>query len=131
MAVADTLKSASELSETLSKEALAKDDIPPHKKIPNGTDLPKGTSIDVAEVPATPTNPRDLYEGKTDLQLEDHHIDDVRSLRVVVVGAGLSGILAAILLPAKVPKIDLVVYEKNADVVSKMSFSCVCLHPAD
>ncbi|ORY14519.1 hypothetical protein BCR34DRAFT_672469 [Clohesyomyces aquaticus] len=51
------------------------------------------------------------------LKLErDHCIDDVRALRVAVVGAGLSGITAGILLPAKVPHIDLTIYEKNHDV---------------
>jgi hypothetical protein len=131
MAVVDTLKPV-ELSEgttgpdgqgqlpqsTVSKEALANEAIPPHKKIPNGTDLPNGTSIDVVEVPSTPASGADLYVGKTDFKPEDRGIDEVRSLRVVVIGAGLSGVLAAILLPVKVPKIDLVIYEKNEDVVS-------------
>ncbi|KAF2254387.1 FAD/NAD(P)-binding domain-containing protein [Trematosphaeria pertusa] len=45
-----------------------------------------------------------------------HHIDDVRPLRVAVVGAGLSGITAGILLPAKVPSITLTIFEKNGDV---------------
>lgn len=54
---------------------------------------------------------------KGDFELQDHGIDEIRSLRVVVIGAGLSGVLASILLPVKVPKIDLVVYEKNEDVV--------------
>jgi cation diffusion facilitator CzcD-associated flavoprotein CzcO len=36
--------------------------------------------------------------------------------KVAVVGAGLSGITTGILLPAKVPGIDLVIFEKNADV---------------
>jgi hypothetical protein len=53
------------------------------------------------------------------LTLPDHHIDDVRSLKVVVIGAGLSGILAGILLPVKVPKLQLTILEKNDDVVSK------------
>ncbi|KAL6251803.1 hypothetical protein RBB50_002013 [Rhinocladiella similis] len=53
---------------------------------------------------------------KSDFELQDHGIDEIRSLRVVVIGAGLSGVLASILLPVKVPKIDLVVYEKNEDV---------------
>ena len=34
------------------------------------------------------------------------------------VGAGLTGITAGILLPAKVPGISLTIFEKNADVVS-------------
>ena len=55
---------------------------------------------------------------QTKFELEAHGVDEVRSLRVVVIGAGLSGILAGILLPVKVPKIDLTIYEKNADVVS-------------
>ncbi|KAF1847901.1 FAD/NAD(P)-binding domain-containing protein [Cucurbitaria berberidis CBS 394.84] len=50
------------------------------------------------------------------LELEDHPLDDVRPLRVVVVGAGISGITASVLLPAKVPKIDLVIYERESDV---------------
>ncbi|OAL47186.1 FAD/NAD(P)-binding domain-containing protein [Pyrenochaeta sp. DS3sAY3a] len=50
------------------------------------------------------------------LELEDHAIDDVRPLRVAVVGAGISGITSAIFLPAKVPKIDLVVYERESDI---------------
>lgn len=35
-----------------------------------------------------------------------------------MIGAGISGITAGILLPAKVPGIDLTIYEKNSDVVS-------------
>lgn len=46
-----------------------------------------------------------------------HCIDDVRPLRVAVIGAGLSGITAGILLPAKVPRIQLTIFEKNDDVV--------------
>lgn len=38
-------------------------------------------------------------------------------MRVGVIGAGLAGITAGILLPAKVPGIKLTIYEKNADVV--------------
>lgn len=52
------------------------------------------------------------------LQLENHPIDQVRSLRVAVIGAGLAGITAGALLPAKVPGIKLRIYEKNSDVVS-------------
>ncbi|KAI4939092.1 uncharacterized protein J4E92_000375 [Alternaria infectoria] len=44
------------------------------------------------------------------------YIDHVRSLRVAVIGAGLAGINAGILLPAKVPGIDLTIFEKNDDV---------------
>lgn len=71
------------------------------------------------------------------LQLDrNRHIDDIRPLKVAVIGvrracgrfkdryitdiqqAGLSGINAGILLPAKVPGIQLTIFEKNNDVVS-------------
>ena len=54
----------------------------------------------------------------TSFKLENHLLDDVRTLKVAVVGAGLSGILAGILLPVKVPGIDLTIFAKNSDVVS-------------
>jgi len=52
------------------------------------------------------------------LQLDAGHcIDHVRELKVAVIGAGLAGINAGILLPAKVPGIKLTIFEKNHDVV--------------
>ncbi|KPM38154.1 hypothetical protein AK830_g8413 [Neonectria ditissima] len=50
------------------------------------------------------------------LTLVDRFIDEPRSLRVAVIGGGLSGILAGVLLPKKVPGIKLTIYEKNADL---------------
>lgn len=50
-------------------------------------------------------------------RLVDRYIDEPRALRVAVIGAGLAGILSGILLPAKVPGIQLSIYDKNADVV--------------
>lgn len=38
--------------------------------------------------------------------------------KVAVIGAGLTGITAGVLLPIKVPGIQLKIYEKNKDVVS-------------
>jgi hypothetical protein len=70
----------------------------------------------------TTTRPANVLHERypvSELTLPDHHIDDVRSLKVVVIGAGLSGILAGILLPVKVPKLQLTILEKNDDVVSK------------
>jgi len=34
-----------------------------------------------------------------------------------VIGAGLTGITAGVLFPAKVPGVDLTIFDKNADVV--------------
>ncbi len=60
----------------------------------------------------------DVNYPKSNISLEDHFIDEPRSLKVIVIGAGLAGILAGILLPLKVPRIDLTILEKNSDVVS-------------
>lgn len=60
---------------------------------------------------------RDKPLPRSTLQIQDRFIDEPERLRVAVIGAGLTGIEAGVLLPAKVPNIDLVIYEKNADVV--------------
>ncbi|OJI99721.1 hypothetical protein ASPVEDRAFT_188041 [Aspergillus versicolor CBS 583.65] len=49
-------------------------------------------------------------------RLEEHPIDQVRPIKVGVIGGGLSGITAGILLPAKLPGLDLRIYDKNADL---------------
>ena len=51
------------------------------------------------------------------LELEEHPIDSPKSLKAIVVGAGISGINAAILLPVKVPGLELLVFERDSDVV--------------
>ncbi|KAH8658258.1 hypothetical protein BX600DRAFT_416039 [Xylariales sp. PMI_506] len=51
-----------------------------------------------------------------EISLVDRYAAEPRKLRVTVIGAGLSGIIAGALLPAKVPEIDLTILEKNADV---------------
>ena len=61
---------------------------------------------------------KDINYPKTDFQLENHPIDEVRPLKVAVIGGGLSGILAGIMLPLKVPGIQLKIFEKNKDLVS-------------
>lgn len=45
--------------------------------------------------------------------LRDEPVENLRPLRVVVVGAGFSGIVAAIRIPEKLRNVDLTVYEKN------------------
>lgn len=53
-----------------------------------------------------------------ELEIEEHAIDETPKLRVIVVGAGITGITAAVLLPEKVPGVDLIVYERDSDLVS-------------
>ncbi|KAK5701642.1 hypothetical protein LTR97_004460 [Elasticomyces elasticus] len=59
-----------------------------------------------------------IYPHPTDFTISEHPIDEVRELKVAVIGGGLSGITAAALLPAKVPGLKLTLIEKNADFVS-------------
>lgn len=58
-----------------------------------------------------------LEEDRPKFEIEEHPIDEVRPIKVGVIGAGLSGITAGVLLPAKLPGLDLRIYDKNADVV--------------
>ncbi|OGM45371.1 flavin-binding monooxygenase [Aspergillus bombycis] len=54
--------------------------------------------------------PRDENTGQV-LQ-----VDHMRPMKVVVIGAGISGILAAIRFTQRIPNLDLVVYDKNPEV---------------
>ncbi|KAF9886968.1 hypothetical protein FE257_010709 [Aspergillus nanangensis] len=55
------------------------------------------------------------YNSYEDL-LGNKPIDEPRRMRVICIGAGVSGILTAIRFPREIPNLDLVVYEKNSDV---------------
>jgi ribulose 1,5-bisphosphate synthetase/thiazole synthase len=48
--------------------------------------------------------------------LWDHLIDDYRPIKVIVIGAGLSGILAGIRLSQRIPNLRLTIYDKNEDL---------------
>lgn len=92
---------------------------------PNNIPLIPGKQGDEeASAKSPPEVPEPIYHGihpsfpRPSFKLENRYIDQPRSLRVVVIGAGLAGITAGILLPRKVPGIDLQIYEKNDEVVS-------------
>jgi len=58
----------------------------------------------------------------------NRYIDKVREIKVAIIGAGLAGISAGIILPAKVPGIKLTIFEKNSDVVSfTLSYHLPCV----
>lgn len=48
--------------------------------------------------------------------VEERSIDEARPLRVVIIGSGISGIIASVRFRQRIPNVDLCVYEKNADV---------------
>jgi hypothetical protein len=89
----------------------------PAEKSPPITQTKDGASTAVRDGPdVDETSP--YYNPR--LKLVDRFVDEPRPLRVGVIGAGLAGISAGILLPAKVPGIKLTIYEKNADVVRQI-----------
>ncbi|KZT07862.1 FAD/NAD-binding domain-containing protein [Laetiporus sulphureus 93-53] len=58
-----------------------------------------------------------LLNGVDDsFQLGDFAIDEYRPIKVVVIGAGYSGIIAGIRFPQRIPNVELTIYEKNAGI---------------
>lgn len=48
--------------------------------------------------------------------ISERPIDEARPLKVIVIGAGVSGIIAGIKLPQSVQNLDLVIYDKNPEI---------------
>lgn len=53
---------------------------------------------------------------KPRVMVTERPIDSPRALKVIYIGAGVSGIIAAIRFRQAVPGLDLVIYEKNPSV---------------
>ncbi|KAI0761050.1 hypothetical protein BD413DRAFT_617293 [Trametes elegans] len=77
----------------------------PFLDIPPGGYTSRNTTTNAAETPQT-----SLYE------IGDFCIDEYRPIKVVVIGAGFSGITAGVRFPQKIPGLDLTIYEKSAGV---------------
>jgi ribulose 1,5-bisphosphate synthetase/thiazole synthase len=53
-----------------------------------------------------------FFDNVDPTDLSTRTINDVRPIKVIVFGAGLSGILASILFPRTIENLELVIYEK-------------------
>ncbi|KAJ6033942.1 hypothetical protein N7499_010106 [Penicillium canescens] len=81
------------------------------QSIQDTPDLKGATTVTVdSEVNTSPE------EKNSTFQLEEHPVDEVRPIKVGIIGAGLAGITAGVMLPAKLPGLDLQIFDKNADV---------------
>lgn len=49
-------------------------------------------------------------------KLRESPVDYARPIKVICIGAGMSGILCGIRFPQKIPNLDLTIYEKNDEV---------------
>ncbi|KAL5119011.1 hypothetical protein ACEQ8H_003140 [Pleosporales sp. CAS-2024a] len=77
----------------------------------------------MSAVPNLPTDKPGLHTNgitngikKTPFKLSDKCAENQRPLKVIVIGAGYSGIYCGIRIPEKLRNVDLVIYEKNAGV---------------
>ncbi|EJT96935.1 flavin-binding monooxygenase, partial [Dacryopinax primogenitus] len=72
--------------------------------------------------PHDPSHPPDFghapyqYKVPPKVPIVERPIDDYRKIKVIVIGAGFSGLCAAIRLPQRIPNVEFVVYEKNPAV---------------
>lgn len=83
----------------------------------NGTAYNPTTAKDAVTAEAKSVSEESSSSAKAEFDLEEHPIDQPRPIKVGVIGAGLSGVTAGVLLPAKLPGLDLRIYDKNPDVV--------------
>ncbi|KAJ5733016.1 hypothetical protein N7533_013463 [Penicillium manginii] len=64
----------------------------------------------------TQSRPAAIVPENPKLTIEGRSIDEGRPLRIVVIGAGISGILSCIRFRQRIPNIEICVYEKNPDI---------------
>lgn len=57
-----------------------------------------------------------FFDNTDPHDLSTRPVDENRPIKVVVMGGGISGIIAGILFPRSIENLDLVIYEKNADI---------------
>lgn len=77
----------------------------------------------MSAIPNLPTNTPGFHvnettngTAKTPFKLSDTPVENQRTLKVIVIGAGYSGIYCGIRIPERLRNVELVIYEKNAGV---------------
>ncbi|KAJ5166262.1 uncharacterized protein N7482_005043 [Penicillium canariense] len=63
-----------------------------------------------------PSKQDEVPAQRTKKIVEERSVDQGRPLRVIVIGAGISGIIACIRFVQRIPNLDLCIYDKNADI---------------
>lgn len=56
------------------------------------------------------------FDEKEPGNLKRRAVDNLRRMKVICIGAGMSGILTGILFPRSIQNLDLVIYEKNDEL---------------
>ena len=76
--------------------------LPPDMNLPKDatvvTDIEKGSTSSISSSNAVAADDEWVYPYPTEFKLTEKPIDEIRELKVAVIGAGLRGITAAILL---------------------------------
>lgn len=60
------------------------------------------------------------------VHLANRTIDSKRSLKVIIVGAGISGIISAIKLQEAISNLEIVIYDKNPGIGGKFRWAEGC-----
>ena len=61
-------------------------------------------------------NTKYVSAGAPNAAIEDRSVDAIRPIRIICIGAGISGIITAVRFPQRLKNFELVIYEKNSDV---------------
>lgn len=79
--------------------------------------IEKGTPFESERILPVPTDApkEEKHKAYTPL-ISERSIDQARPLKVIYIGAGISGILAAIKFREAVPDLSLTIYEKNPEL---------------
>jgi hypothetical protein len=88
-----------------------------HPASGSGHILPNGERSDVAQRNGVPDSSVDgvaSSSSKKRFHLHETVVENHRPIKVIVIGAGYSGIYCGIRIPEKIRNCELVIYEKNA-----------------